>query len=641
MRAVSPSEITRADDRELHETLERVWGDRPGLVGWITTTDHKRIALRYIVTTFVFFLLGGLNAGLMRLQLSRPENDFLGPDAYNQVFTVHGMTMMFLFAVPMMLALGLYFVPLMVGARNVAYPRLNAFGYWVFLIGCLLLYTGFLTNTGPDAGWFSYVPLAGPGFSPGKRSDIWAQTVTFTEVSGLIAAVEIIATVFKHRAPGMSLNRMPLFVWAMLVTAFMTIYSMPWVASASLFLASDRLVGTHFFNPAEGGDALLWQHLFWFFGHPEVYIIFIPATGLVSQLVSGFTRRPVYGYPVMVLANIMQGFLAFGLWVHHMFATTVPQLGSSFFTATSAMIAIPAGIQIFCWLATIWHGKPQFRAAFLFVLGFIVVFVTGGLSGVMISSVPFDTQVHDSYFIVAHFHYVLLGALFPFFGAVYYWFPKLTGRMLSERLGYWHFGLFFVGVNVTFFPMHFLGLAGMPRRVYTYIAETGWGNLNLLASAGAVLIVGSVAVLLVNFFRALRRGDRAPDNPWRAETLEWATASPPPSYSFLHIPVVEGRSPLWERSERRPVVTGLSTEVRDTLVTTLVDALPDSRHYDPRPSAAPLYAALALGITFITLIFTPWGLPIGGAVFFLGMVRWAWPTLRSYREQLRYEEGKA
>jgi cytochrome c oxidase subunit 1 len=637
MRAVSPSEITRADDQAVREALEQSWGDKPGLLGWISTTDHKRIALRYMITAFTFFLLGGLNAGLMRLQLSRPENTFLGPDAYNQIFTVHGTTMMFLFAVPMMHALGLYFVPLMVGARNVAYPRMNAFGYWVYLIGCILLYAGLFTNTGPDAGWFAYVPLSGPEFSPGKRSDVWAQTVTFTEIAGLIAAVEIIVTVFKHRAPGMSLNRLPLFVWAMLVMSFMTIYAMPWVASASLFLASDRLIGTHFFNPAEGGDALLWQHLFWFFGHPEVYIIFIPATGLVSQLVSGFTRREVFGYTAMVLANISQGFLAFGLWVHHMFTTTVPQMGSSFFTATSAMIAIPAGIQIFCWIATIWLGVPRFRTSFLFVLGFVVVFVTGGLSGVMIASVPFDTQVHDTYFIVAHFHYVLLGSLFPFFGALYYWFPKLTGRMLSERLGKWNFALFFIGVNVTFFPMHFLGFDGMPRRVYTYIAETGWGRLNLIASIGAVILVSSIVVLLVNIVRALRRGDRAPDNPWEAETLEWATSSPPPCYSFVHIPVVEGRSALWDRSERRPVVTGLRTDMRDTLVSTLVDALPDSRHYDPRATSKPLFAALGIGVTFIALIFTPWGLPVGSAVFFAGMVAWAWPDRESYEEQLRHE----
>ncbi len=637
MRAVSPSDVVRDDDRAVRAELERSWGDRPGFLGWLSTTDHKRIALRYMITAFTFFLLGGLNAGLMWLQLSRPENGFLGPDAYNQIFTVHGTTMMFLFAVPMMHALGLYFVPLMVGARNVAYPRMNAFGYWVYLIGCLLLYAGLFTNTGPDAGWFAYVPLSGPEFSPGKRSDVWAQTITFTEIAGLIAAVEIIVTIFKHRAPGMSLNRMPLFVWAMLVMAFMTIYAMPWVASASLFLASDRLIGTHFFNPAEGGDALLWQHLFWFFGHPEVYIIFIPATGLVSQLVSGFTRREVFGYPAMVLANISQGFLAFGLWVHHMFTTTVPQLGSSFFTATSAMIAIPAGVQIFCWIATIWLGVPRFRTAFLFVLGFVVVFVTGGLSGVMLSSVPFDTQVHDTYFVVAHFHYVLLGALFPFFGALYYWFPKLTGRMLSERLGKWNFALFFIGVNVTFFPMHFLGFDGMPRRVYTYIAETGWGRLNLIASIGAVILVSSIVVLLVNIVRSLRRGDRAPDNPWDAETLEWATSSPPPCYSFVHVPVVEGRSALWDRSGRRPVVTGIRTDMRDTLVTTLVDALPDSRHYDPRPTTKPLYAALGIGVTFIALIFTPWGLPVGSLVFFAAMVAWGWPDRRSYEEQLRHE----
>ena len=638
-RAVSPSRLATADDHAAAAELERTWGDRPGLIGWLSTVDHKRIGIRYMVTAFVFFLLGGLNAGLMRLQLSQPENGLLGPDRYSQLFTMHGTTMMFLFAVPMMTALGIYFVPLMVGARDVAFPRLNAFGYWVYLIGGLLLYAGLFTNTGPDTGWFSYVPLAGPEYTPGKRADVWAQTVTFTEIAALIASVEIIATIFKHRAPGMSLNRMPIFVWAMLVTSFMIVFSMPWVATASLFLAADRLIGTHFFNPAEGGDALLWQHLFWFFGHPEVYIIFIPSLGMVSHIVATFTRRPVFGYTAIVLANVAQGFLSFGLWVHHMFATTVPQIGSSFFSATSAMIAITTGIQIFCWIVTIWQGRPRFRVPFLFVIAFVVVFMIGGLSGVMVASVPFDTQVHDTYFVVAHLHYVLLGALFPLFGAFYYWFPKFTGRRLGERAGRWHVGLFFVGVHLTFFPMHYLGLAGMPRRVYTYLADTGWGPLNLLASIGAVVLVSSVVVFLANALVSLRRGTAAGDDPWEADSLEWATASPSPPYNFVHQPVVEGRSALWDRSEAGPVVTGLRTDVREALVTTVMDARPDHRHFAPSPTVAPLLAALATGVTFIALIFTPWGLPVGSVLLLVTITMWAWPSREEHADQRSQETG--
>ncbi len=638
-RAVSPGEARTPEDRAAVAELERTWGDEPGLIGWLSTVDHKRIGIRYIVTAFVFFLLGGLNAAVMRLQLSRPENGIVGPDLYNQVFTMHGTTMMFLFAVPVMTAMGIYFVPLMIGARDVAYPRLNAFGYWVYLIGGVLLYVGLFTNTGPDTGWFSYVPLAGPGYTPGKRADVWAQTVTFTEIAALIAAVEIIATVFKHRTPGMSLNRMPLFVWAMLVTSFMILFSMPWVATASMFLAADRLIGTHFFNPAEGGDSLLWQHLFWFFGHPEVYIIFIPTLGMVSHIVATFTRRPVFGYTAIVLANVGQGFLSFGLWVHHMFATTVPQIGSSFFSATSAMIAITTGIQIFCWIVTIWQGRPRFSVPFLFVIGFVIVFMIGGLSGVMVASVPFDTQAHDTYFVVAHLHYVLLGALFPLFGGFYYWFPKLTGRLLSERAGRWHVALFFTGVHLTFFPMHYLGFAGMPRRVYTYLAETGWGPLNLLASIGAVVLTTSVAVFVVNALVSLRRGARAPDNPWDADTLEWATASPPPAYGFVHQPVVEGRSALWERSAARPVVSGLRAELQEVLGTTIMDARPDHRHVAPAPTITPLLAALATGVTFITLIFTPWGLPVGGVLLLVTITMWAWPGREEYEDQRSQETG--
>ena len=406
---------------ELDRRLAATWSTPPGLWGALSTVDHKIIGRRYIVTAFVFLALGGVLSLLMRLQLAQPEARFIGPDRYNQIFTTHGSNMMFLFAVPVMQAMAIYLVPLMVGTRNIAFPRLNAFSYWMYLAGGLLLWIAFAVDTGPDVGWFAYVPLSGPQYAAGKRADIWAQMITFTEVSALAIAVEIVVTVFKKRAPGMSLDRIPLFVWSMLVTSFLVILAMPAIMIASTSLILDRLVGTHFFNPAEGGDVLLWQHLFWFFGHPEVYIIFLPAVGMVSSIVATFTQRPVFGYLAMVMALIATGVLAFGLWVHHMFVAGLPRLGESFFTASSMAIAVPAGLQIFCWLATIWAGRPIFKTPFLFVIGFIVVFVIGGLTGVMVASVPFDTQVHDTYFVVAHFHYVLVGgAVFPLLGAIYY-----------------------------------------------------------------------------------------------------------------------------------------------------------------------------------------------------------------------------
>jgi cytochrome c oxidase subunit I+III len=614
---------------EERQQLYETWDEPPGFIGWLTSVDHKSIAKRYIVTALVFFVLAGIDALVMRLQLAQPENALLGPDAYNQFFTVHGTTMMFLFAVPIVEAIGLYFVPLMLGTRNVAFPRLNALGYWIYLVGGLFLWTSFAIGVGPDAGWFSYVPLSGPEFSPGKRADVWAQTVTFTEIAALIAAVEIIVTVLKQRAPGMTLNRVPLFVWSMFVTSFMVILAMPTVATASVMLALDRLIGMHFFNPAEGGDALLWQHLFWFFGHPEVYIIFLPATGFVSTVLPAFTRRPVFGYTVLVFALVTTAFLSFALWVHHMLTTGIPHHGSSFFTAASIMIAIPSGLQVFCWIASIWSGRPVFRTPLLFVAGFVVLFVMGGLTGVMVAAIPFDLQAHDTHFIVAHFHYVLVGgSVFPLFAAIYYWFPKMTGRMLSERLGRWHFWLMFVGMNLTFFPLHILGLMGMPRRVYTYRDELEWGDMNLLATAGSVVIALSVAVFIINSFASLRRGARAADNPWDAETLEWATSSPPPSFNFHPLPGVDGRSPLWSRSADTPYVVGLALDRREMLVTSALDAEPDGRNDPPGPTIWPFYASLAVGVTFIGSIFTPWGAVAGAVLLVPLLIGWGWPKTK-------------
>jgi heme/copper-type cytochrome/quinol oxidase subunit 1 len=477
------------------------------------------------------------------------------------------------------------------------------------------------------------VPLSGPDFGVGKRPDFWAQLITFTEVAGLAVAVELVATIFKTRAPGMTLNRIPLFVWSMLVMSFMIIFAMPAVVLGSTFLLLDRLVGTQFYNTTEGGDALLWQHLFWFFGHPEVYIIFVPGLGMVSTIIATFTGKPIFGYTAMVLSLVATGFIGFGLWVHHMFATGLPQLGQSFFTAASLLIVIPTGVQMFLWIATVWRGRVRLATPMLYVAAFVVTFLIGGLTGVMIASVPLDLQVHDTFFIVAHLHYVLIGgAVFPLLGAVYYWFPKLTGRMLDERAGKLSCALVFAGFHLTFFPMHQLGLDGMPRRVYTYDEATGWGPLNLAATVGAMVLGLGVAITLVNALVAWRRGAIAGPDPWRADGLEWTTSSPPPAYNFRDLPTVCDRYPAWTSPPDQPVVYGVRGDRPELLVTTLVDADPDHRTELPNVTLAPLGAALATGVTFIGSIFTPWAIPIGGGLVVLALVGWFWPR-PPYREE--------
>jgi cytochrome c oxidase subunit 1 len=438
----------------------------------------------------------------------------------------------------------------------------------------------------------------------------------------------LITTILKLRTPGMSLNRMPLFVWSMLVISVMIIFAMPAIMTSSTCLILDRLVSTHFYNHAEGGDSLLWQHLFWFFGHPEVYIIFLPALGMMSEVIGTFARRPVFGYIAMVLSMVATAFIGFGVWVHHMFATGLPQFGQSFFTAASIMIVVPTAVQLFGWIATIWTARRlQLTTAFLFMASFFFIFVIGGLSGVMLASVPLDRQVHDTYFIVAHFHYVLIGgSTFPLLGAIVYWFPKMTGRMMSERLGKLGFWLLFAGFNITFFPMHLLGLEGMPRRVYTYPAELGWQNMNLLATSGAALMFVALVTYLANVIVSLRRGEIAPDNPWGASTLEWSTTSPPPAFNFLPQPTVASREPLWHPELTPPPVVGLSADVKEVLVTQLLDAEPDHRYPQPGPSLWPFVAAVATSVMFVWSIFNPWGVVWGSIPITIAVIGWFWPT---------------
>jgi cytochrome c oxidase subunit I len=616
----------RLKGARLAARLDRTWRRPSGFVGWLATVDHKEIGRRYIVTALAFLALGGVLSLIMRLQLASPDNNLVGAQRYNELFTMHGTTMMFLFAVPVMEGVSVYVIPLMLGTRATAFPRLNAFSYYMYLFGGLLLWGAFALNIAPDVGWFAYTPLSGPQFSPGKRADIWAQMVTFTEVSALAAAVVLIATILKTRAPGMTLARMPLYVWAMLVVAVMIVFSMPSIALASSFLISDRLVGTQFYNSWEHGDALLWQHLFWFFGHPEVYIIFLPATGFVSTIVETFCRRPMFAYPVVVLSLVSTGILSFGLWVHHMFATGLPRVGYSFYTAASMSVAIPTGLQIFCWLATMWDGRPRFQVPMLYVVGFIVTFVIGGLSGVIIAAVPLDLQLHDTYFIVAHFHYVLIGgAVFPLLGALTYWFPKITGRMMSETLGKISFWLIFLGFQLAFFPMHFAGLLGMPRRVYTYPAGLGLELPNLLSTIGAFVVATAVLLFVINAVESLFRGAIASDNPWDAAGLEWATSSPPPTYNFEHIPVVESRTPLWDAAGELPVVTGLRVDEKELLLTTVVAAIPDLREPVPQPSVWPFISAIATAVLFIASIFSPWAVLFGAVPVGIALTAWFWP----------------
>ncbi|AEH90867.1 cytochrome c oxidase subunit I [Mesorhizobium opportunistum] len=613
-------------DEELRARLNKTWGTTRGLIGALSTVDHKIIGIRYAVTAFAFLLAGGILAIIMRLQLARPDSHLVDAELYNQLFTMHGTTMMFLFGVPVGEAFAVYLVPLMVGTRNIAFPRLNAFSYYVYLFGGLMLWGGFALSIRPDVGWFSYVPLANLDFTPGKGPDYWAQMITFTEVAALAVSVEIVVTVLKQRAPGMTLDRIPLFVWAMLVNSFIIIFAMPAIMLASSMLIMERLVGTQFFNAKAGGDPLLWQHLFWFFGHPEVYIIFLPGTAFVSAIIATFARRPIFGYLPMVLSLIAICFLSFGLWVHHMFVTGLPQVGAAFFTASSMAIAIPNGVQIFCWIATLWDGKPVLKTPLIFVFGFFFIFVAGGLSGVMLASVPIDTQVHDTYFVVAHFHYVLIGGtLFPLVAAVYYWFPKVTGRLMDERLGKWQFALAFIGFNIAFFPMHLLGLWGMPRRVYTYPAEMGWGGLNLLASAGALLFFASFVLMLYNMAVSARSGPVAGDNPWNADTLEWATTSPPQAQNFDRIPYVTSGSPLWDEDDVKPVVSGLKVDERELVVTSVTEARPDIREEPPAPSIWPFLAAFATAVIFIGSIYTPWAITWGSPVVAIVLVAWFWP----------------
>jgi cytochrome c oxidase subunit 1/cytochrome c oxidase subunit I+III len=515
------------------------------LLGWVASVDHKQIGIMYLVATFVFFLIGGVEASLMRIQLARPENSFLSPEAYNQIFTMHGTTMIFLVVMPLLIGFGNYLVPLMIGAQDMAFPRLNALGFWLLVFGGLLLYYSFLTGSAPDAGWFAYTPLSEQPYSPHSGQVYWALALLVTGVGTVTSGINFIVTVITMRAPGLSMRRLPLFVWMNFINSFLIVSALPILNAALAMFLMDRLLDAHFF--ARGGSAILWQHFFWAFGHPEVYIMVLPAFGMISEVIPVFSRKPIFGYGFVAASTVAIAFLSFGVWAHHMFAAGLSFTVNAFFGASSMLIAIPTGVKIFNWIATMWGGAIRFTTSMLFAIGFLVMFTLGGLSGVMFANVPIDWQTTDTYFVVAHFHYVLFGGtLFAIFAGFYYWFPKMTGRMLDERLGKWHFWLNFVGFNMTFFIQHILGLVGMPRRVWTYPDLPGWGLMNLISSAGVLFTIASLLALAWNILASLRHGQPAGDNPWDAWTLEWATSSPPPVHNFDQLPPIRGRRPLWD-----------------------------------------------------------------------------------------------
>ena len=532
---------------ESTEPLPRL-GENTGLLSWVASIDHKQIVIMYLIGTLIYFVIGGLEALMIRAQLAKPGSELLSPEMYNQLFTMHGTTMIFFVIMPFLIGIGVYLVPLMIGARDMAFPRLNALSFWLFAFGGVLLYYSFFTQSGaPDVGWFAYAPLSEKPFSLNNGPTYWALGLLVSGIGSLISGLSNVVTILTMRTPGMTMRRLPLFVWMILVTSFLLVFVMPIITSAFAMLLLDRLLGATFFTPSFGGSAILWQHFFWGFGHPEVYILILPAFGIISEVIPVFSRKPIYGYEFVAGSTVAIGLLSLGVWAHHMFAVGLGNVANAYFSLASMLIAIPTGIKVLNWVATMWGGRINFATPMLFATAFIIEFVIGGLSGVAIASVPIDWIVTDSYFIVAHFHYTIFGgSLFAIFAGVYYWFPKFTGRMLSETLGKWHFWLTVVGFNMTFFIQHFLGVMGMPRRTYTYHDLPYWGSMNLISTIGAFIIAASVLVFVWNIIVSLRKGEPAGDNPWKAWTLEWATPSPPPVYNFKLVPPVRGRRPLWD-----------------------------------------------------------------------------------------------
>jgi cytochrome c oxidase subunit I len=618
-------------DPAVAERLTSLWETPKNVVAWLTTVDHKKLGKRYIVTGFVFLFLGGVEALLLRVQLIRPENQFLPPEAFNQLFTMHGTTMMFLFLQPVLSGFSFFCTPLLIGSRELAFPRLNAFSYYVFLLAGIFMYLSFFWAAAPDAGWFAYTPLSGPRFDAGVNIDFYALGLLFLGIATTAGAINVIVTVLKMRAPGMSISRMPLFLWSSMTMSFAVVFSMPALNAALVLLELERRWHFPFYDPRLGGSPLLWQHLFWVFGHPWVYILFLPATGMLSMIFPVFSRRPIVGHTWVALATVATGFVGFGVWVHHMFATGLPQLSMSFFSAASMVVSIPSAIQIFAWIATMWYGRVWFTTSMLFAIGFIVQFVIGGMSGVFSAAVPADWQVTDTYFVVAHIHYVFAGSsLFAVMAAIYYWFPKMYGRMLDERIGKLSFWTMFVGFNAAFFPMHILGFMGMPRRIYTFQPGLGFDTLNLIESVGAFVFTLGLVISLWNVIQSRAVGEVAPPNPWGANTLEWLAASPPEHYNFERLPIVASRDPLWDGHY---TFGPAYDEGRLTVRTSVLDANLEQVIEMPEDDVWAVLLALALLAIPIGLLWRWYGVAIAGVVVSLAMLaRWLWPSHRRVLE---------
>jgi cytochrome c oxidase subunit I+III len=619
--------------RERLDRLERIWAERPGVLGWLTTVDHKRIGLLYFWTTLVFFLAGGVEAMLMRTQLAQPEEKVVDPGTYDQLMTMHGITMIFFFIIPMTTgAFGNYLVPLMIGARDMAFPRVNALSYWLFLGSGIFIYSSFLIHQAPDAGWFDYVPLALKRYDGGLNIDFYALALIFNAVSSTVASINMIVTIFRLRAPGMSWNRMPLFCFAMLAASLSLVLALPALVLDCVFLELQRKVGFHFFDVAHGGDPLLWQHLFWFFGHPEVYIIVLPAFGIATSIIPTFARRRMVAFPLVAMAELLVAFIGFGVWAHHMFATGISSSVLVLFGAASMMVVIPSTIQVYAWLITVNLGTPVFRAPLMFIGGFITFFVLGGLSGIMFAAIPLDQATTDTYFVVAHFHFIIFGAaVFPLLGGIYYWFPKVTGRMYNEPLAQASFWVSFVGTALLFFPMHIVGLLGMTRRIYTYQHGLGWGIYNLLETIGGYILAGGLLMIAVNIGWSMRRGAPSGRDPFDGGTLEWATSSPPPHYNFAVIPTVRTAYPNWDEPDRENDLRRLEDDElvlargHETPLSTVNDAALDRVAEMPPESPWPITVAFAVSIAFALVLTTHF--VVAGVFFVLAtLAAAAWNT---------------
>ena len=618
---------------ETDKSFEEFWATPPG-ARVLSSVSHRVVGKRFLITGFCFFLIAGVLALLVRMQLIIPENTFLDSETYNQVFTMHGTIMMFLFAIPMLEGFAVYLIPLMIGARDLVFPRLGAFGYYCYLFGGIIVLSSFIFDAAPMGGWFMYVPLSTSAYTEGLSADFWLIGITLAEIASVTAAVEIIAAILCSRAPGMSLTKMPILMWYLLVTGFMIAIGFPPLIIGSILLEAERLLGLPFFDPVLGGDPLLWQHLFWLFGHPEVYIIFLPAAGMVATMLPVFVGKPLFGYGFAVAAVITMGFLSFGLWAHHMFATGLPIMSLSLFSAASTMVAVPTGVQIFCFIATLTLGRPRLTVPMLFILGFLFIFVLGGLTGVMLAAVPFNLQAHDSYFVVAHLHYVLIGGfVFPMFGALYYWVPHFTGRMMSETLGKWAFWLMFSGFNLAFFMMHLTGMRGMPRRIATYPEGLGWDRLNLLSTVGAFILAAGILVFIIDFFRHQRTGKPAGRDPWRAATLEWLYPPRAPGYNFRAIPEIKSRQPLWDQPELTrgdpAEIEGALREARDHRRETIgcdpVSGEPIQILRLPHPTWFPLISAVGLAVTFLGALVSIYSMSgVGAVITLIGFTGWFW-----------------